>query len=303
MSSLATILRAAFTAPPGGCVAIAGAWITGGDLGRALPQFQSLPESAIVASAPAPGAVRVLSIETLDRFARSHGAAAPLAAACFVLAAAPPDPQVMLEALLRSMAARFPEAGAWQADIVSYSRDPAPEGNVSFSAVTTVSPDRSDGSRLYRGSVVQAGGRVFPVWLRVRLRVERSCSAVASDLAPGRFVAPGQVRVEKAFHPAPGPRCIASAAELEGRIPVRAIPRGTLLSPNMFRPAPVVSRGDDVAVEVRSGSARITFHAKSEGSGHSGEKIALVNRESGKRFTARIVGPGRAVLETVKGNP
>jgi hypothetical protein len=60
-----------------------------------------------------------------------------------------------------------------------------------------------------------------------------------------------------------------------------------------------VARGDTVHVEVHSGAAVIAFDAQAQASGAAGQTIPLLNPISKKRFSARIEGKGRAIVEGV----
>ncbi len=62
-------------------------------------------------------------------------------------------------------------------------------------------------------------------------------------------------------------------------------------------PAPEVTRGESVAVEVQSGAARLTFDAKAESSGKPGDTVLLRNPENGRLFQARVVGKGKALVQ------
>lgn len=55
-----------------------------------------------------------------------------------------------------------------------------------------------------------------------------------------------------------------------------------------------VKAGDAVRVVASMGATRISIDALAETSGRVGERIALRNRESGRRFAAIVAGPGEA---------
>jgi hypothetical protein len=72
---------------------------------------------------------------------------------------------------------------------------------------------------------------------------------------------------------------------------VRSRPARNQLSP------PEVKRGDNVLVEVAVGTARLSFQAPAESSGHISEMIVVRNPENGKLFRARVEGPGKVSVK------
>jgi flagella basal body P-ring formation protein FlgA len=55
-----------------------------------------------------------------------------------------------------------------------------------------------------------------------------------------------------------------------------------------------VERGDVVEIRVTSGSAKLSIPAKALVGGRRGDQVVFTNPESGRKFTARIDGPGKA---------
>lgn len=61
--------------------------------------------------------------------------------------------------------------------------------------------------------------------------------------------------------------------------------------------APEVARGDEVAVVVQSGAARLAFDAKAESSGHAGDSVLVRNPENGRLFQAKVEGKGKVLVQ------
>jgi hypothetical protein len=61
--------------------------------------------------------------------------------------------------------------------------------------------------------------------------------------------------------------------------------------------ARLITRGDHVTVEVRSGRARIRFSADAESAGHAGDSILLRNPENGRLFQAKILERGKVLIQ------
>jgi flagella basal body P-ring formation protein FlgA len=82
-----------------------------------------------------------------------------------------------------------------------------------------------------------------------------------------------------------------------GRRPVRTLASGTAITAAMLLAPHDVERGETVRVEVLSGGAMLELDATAETAGSAGESIILRNPQSGKRFTAKIQGKGKVLVE------
>jgi flagella basal body P-ring formation protein FlgA len=58
-----------------------------------------------------------------------------------------------------------------------------------------------------------------------------------------------------------------------------------------------VERGDQVAVEVSSGGARLAFEATAESSGRAGDSIVIRNPANGGMFQARVEAKGKVSVK------
>jgi hypothetical protein len=58
-----------------------------------------------------------------------------------------------------------------------------------------------------------------------------------------------------------------------------------------------VERGETVRVEVRSGGVLLAFDASAETSGRTGDPVIVKNPQNGKRFQARVEGPGKVSIK------
>jgi hypothetical protein len=203
------------------------------DLIAAFPGADSVPADSIVALAPSPGIQRVFHIPELRRIAlRLHVDAEPQTEVCVERPVTRPTAGRMMTAMQKAL----PDAGI---EILDYSRQPLPEGELEFSAAG-LHPS-IDGA-MWSGYVRYAGSRLFHTWAKVKV------SGVTVGTAPAQ-----------------------AAAE--------------------------VSRGQVVAVEVRTGAVKLAFSARAERSGARGDLITLVNTESQRRFSARVAGPGRVTVD------
>lgn len=276
------------------CLPIQAERITADDLAKAVPAFAEA-RGQWVALSPLAGAERRFLRAELVRVARrlnlSESSIQPDAwpeAICFAYPEGPLD-QSRLERALAEAA-----GGPLEADVIDFSRFPVPPGPIEFSR-TSLSPDRADGTRLLRGSVVYAPGRKQPIWVRVRPRAQRQALVAARELHPGETLDASAVRSEPApTHTGPA---IAALSEIEGLAPRRAIPAGTRLMRSMFARHRDVDPGQTVQVRVSSGSARLGFEARAETGGFTGDQILIRSPLSEQRVKVKVAGRGRAEID------
>ena len=85
--------------------------------------------------------------------------------------------------------------------------------------------------------------------------------------------------------------------EIAGRVARRRLAPGAVLLRDDLAPAVLVRRGAVVRVEADSSAAHVELDAVADMDGGSGDRVALRNPLSGKRFFARVQAPGRLRVE------
>lgn len=254
------------------------------------PAFGALaalaPETGLV-FAPAPGAVRVLRAHELKALAaRFHLSEAPAGEICVTRPVAQLEPARLLEAMKASQ----PQA---RIELLDYSRQPAPDGDLEFPATSL---RESAGCAIWTGYVRYAGSRRFTIWARVKVTVTAARVLAIGDLPPGKPIGPGDViAVEREEFP--GRESYAAHVEdVVGRLPAVPIRAGTPIRTDRLVAPKEVVRGETVTVEVRNGGAALRLQAQAEASGAAGDIIPVRNLASNKRFRARVDGKGRVVV-------
>lgn len=268
------------------CLAVSAAsdHVRAGDLAEASPAFAALDPDTVIGWAPAPGVQRVFSAVDLRRVAARLGAPdEPQADLCVERKSAPLDP-ARLHAVLQSQA---PET---ELTLVDYSRAAAPEGELVFSR--TGLRRVPGGAYIWSGSVRYAGARRFFVWAKITARSKEPVVVAAADLKAGRPIEPGQLRLE-ARNELLDAAAMRSLGDAIGKCPRRAIRAGAVVAASWLGPAPEVSRGDTVKVDVWSGTAHLQMDARAEGAAARGEPVPVRNPATQKRFLARVDGQGR----------
>lgn len=283
-----------------GCLAVnsASGSIRAGDLAPAFSALAGVPADTAVGLAPAPGVTRVFHFPELRMLAaRFHLDGPPAEEICVTRPVFPPDPDRLREAMRRAL----PDA---RIELVDYSRQPAPEGELEF-PLTGLRAARSgaENAVLWVGDVRYAGSRRFGVWARAKVIVRVTRVLAAADLRRGKAVAADEVQVVERDEPFTAEAFAASLSDVIGRWPRLAIRAGSAIRPAELEAAKDVVRGDTVQVEVRNGEASLKLEAQAESSGAAGETILVRNPESHKCFRARVEGKG-VVSVTVAGvNP
>jgi flagella basal body P-ring formation protein FlgA len=273
-----------------GCLAVdAGAVrIDAGDLARAIPAFAAAPPDAEAALAPAAGVARVFTAPELARLAAAWRLPPPPGAAvCFERPVAAPDPAKLLAAMRKTL----PKA---RIEILDYSREPQPEGEIEF-PLAGLQPGAA--ATMWLGTVHYASTRRFAIWARVKVAATTALVLAAADLHPGQAIAAKAVRAETRDGLPSAAPFATSVDEVIGKWPRVAMRAGSPIRLDQLEPAKEVLRGEMVQVEVRSGALRMEAKGQAEASGALDEIIPVLNTSSKKRFLARIEGKGMVSVD------
>jgi len=265
------------------CLPVTGERIRAQDMAKAIPAFGALPAELSLGYAPASGSSRTYGTAELMRLARRYGLAEPAGEVCFVQPLRTLTPEVVAAALR----AVLPAAGI---EVVDFSRQPVPDGDVRFSLSGLARPSSADPTALlmWRGEAGPPGNGCLPVWAKVRIRLHGTRVVAAETLEPGRRIERAQVELQ-AYEGPPG---WPELAQVLGRAVRRQIPAGTVLEERLLAEAQDVLSGERVRVEVSCGRARLLLEGQAQASGKRGETIAVRNPSTGKVFRARIQAPG-----------
>jgi flagella basal body P-ring formation protein FlgA len=280
-------IAAALPGPPP-CAPVEGERIVASDLARLDPAFAALPAALRIGFAPVPGVRRTISGAHIARIARQHGIeGVAFRDVCFEYAVKPLAAGAALAAMRASL------AGA-RIEIVELSRVSVPSGVLVFPA------DWLGGGagdlRLWRGELRYGERRSLPVWARVKIAIEAAEVVAARDLPAGATLAAGDLAVRTVSRPPDAARSVAAVDDALGRRLRRALGEGQPVAARNLAAARDVEAGQTVRVEVASGAAKLKLDAVAETGGARGSRIVLRNPASGRRFTARIEGKGKAVV-------
>jgi flagella basal body P-ring formation protein FlgA len=270
------------------CSPVTGDRILAKELAAVAPIFEALSPEEPIGFAPLPGARRVFRGEDLARLAARHGLNhGSMEAVCFVVPAETLRPDTLESAIRTDL--KLPADTL--VELVDYSKQPVPPGKLEFARGFSTSTKEIS---MLRGKVVYGERRSVPVWVLARIRVKRTVVIAAETLPAGEPISASQLRVELIEGPTADKAWITNVQDAAGRTPRRPVPSGSPILPSMLTHPTDIERGDIVNVVVTSGAAKISVPAKAIAGGRRGDQIVLTNSESGRKFSARIEGPGKA---------
>lgn len=274
------------------CMAVEGEMIRLADFARALPAFAAAETDAPVGFSPAFGAQRMFAGAEVQRLAARYRIELPGAGTvCFVRPSHRLDEPRVKAALLKVLA----ESGA-ELELLDFARYDVPEGELEFNRMGLQRTGAGNRTRLWRGRVVYGNRRSFPIWAHVRLALRREGLVATEAIPTGRPIAPGDVKVETLdldpFEPWPASR----PEDVIGRVARRGINAGKPILLSSLGATPLVKRGQDVEVTVRSGAMQLKFLGKAQKTAQKGELITVRNPSSGRVFPAKVAGKGQVAV-------
>jgi flagella basal body P-ring formation protein FlgA len=260
------------------------------DLVPVYPEMASLEPATPVAHAPEPGVSRIFHAADLRTLAVRLGLpVVPDHEFCVERPVSPLDPAQLLTA----MKIALPQA---QIEILDYSRQPAPAGEIEFSRQGLRDGSLRNGS-LWTGGVRYAGNRRFVIWARVKVVASVRRVVALGDLKPERPIEAGLV-VEQVRDEFPATGDFAAALDqVTGKWPRLMIRAGAEIRLDQLTEPKQVARGDRVRVDVFTGGAHLELEGIAECSGAAGETIPVRNPDSNRRFRARVEGQGRVLVD------
>jgi flagella basal body P-ring formation protein FlgA len=289
---LAIILSAV---PAFACQVIETDRIFGRDFAAANSEFATLDPKLSLAAAPIPGVARIFRAVEIARLAQAHNIelTTPIADFCFERATEPLTIEKLTPALRTAL--HIDDA---QIEILDFSRSAVPLGTLSFAcaglSTSGVWPN------IWRGRVTYDETRSIPIWVKVKITVERTWIEASETIATGKVIEASQLVIRK------GPRFPFGPAPLDAidlaiaHKALRSIRAGDPIFAAMLTTPPDVERGDTVRVEVTSGGALLEFNALAQAPAHIGEFVLVKNPENSRYFKARVDEKGKVSVEALQ---
>lgn len=289
-------LTLALTQSAGGCRAVDGEHILAADLAAEIEAFAAAPPAAEIATAPAPGARRLIHAAEIQRQAERLGVSLNNArTVCFERRLNPIEPDRVRAALEEALASEDA-----QLELVDFPRAPVPAGTIEFPRFGLSRP-AGGAPAIWRGRIRYGSGRTYPIWASVRLRVRHTRVIAIRALTAGRAIEADAIEVRQIDGFPFEAAAPASLSEVAGRSPRRTIPAGQPIEARNLVAPREVEAGSQVEVEARGGSARIVIAARAESSGRIGDTVMVRNPVTGKRLRGVVQAKGRVAAEETAG--
>lgn len=178
-----------------------------------------------------------------------------------------------------------------------------------FDVITTPTDGRMVGvveigksSRMALRVTVYEGDRiVLTESVRVGVELRGTAAIVDRPLRRGARIRETDVREETIWYDPTEPP--APLSSVIGQALLRSAERGQVLRDSHLEPAVMIERGQDVSVQTVRGSIVVSTTARARHNASMGELIELEAKDgSRRRYTARVAGPGRAVMTQTTSN-
>ncbi|MFZ0243746.1 MAG: flagellar basal body P-ring formation chaperone FlgA [Desulfobacterales bacterium] len=138
--------------------------------------------------------------------------------------------------------------------------------------------------------VFEVAGR-FEKTIRATARIEALAPVVVAARPIGRLkpIDSDDLKLEKMNLAELPDSVMTDADEIIGMRARRNIDAGDILRPDLIEMPPLVKRGDMVMIVAESRGIKVTATGEVKGDGLRGERVKVVNLDSNKRFSARVV--------------
>ena len=272
-------------------VPVSGPRIEARELAAALPGWRPSAPDADLAPSPLPGTPRRISRALLESWTLAAGAdSAALPASLVVERKLDPLTPESAAAVIRSAIAA--ETGLTlqviEVDIAPDQTLPAPPaGKIEWSLIGRApNADKETDLRL---RWQDAGGRTGVEVMRARVRAQGQWLAAVRDLPPRERISASDFRLKNGDMPSFQDRYPISIQQF-GTVELKqSLSAGQALVENLLRPAPDVSRGDRLDLEIRAGAVVLRVPAQAEADARIGEMAPLKNLETDRRIIGRIL--------------
>ncbi|MGB7919701.1 MAG: flagellar basal body P-ring formation chaperone FlgA, partial [Desulfobacterales bacterium] len=131
----------------------------------------------------------------------------------------------------------------------------------------------------------------FQKTIRATVRVEALAPVVVAARPIGRLrpITNDDLKTEKMDLTELPVGVMTDAEDIIGKRARRNIDAGDILRPDLIEMPPLVKRGDMVVIVAESGGIKVTATGEVKSDGLRGERVKVVNLDSSKHFTARVV--------------
>ncbi len=151
------------------------------------------------------------------------------------------------------------------------------------------------GRMAIRATVYEGDAIVLSESVRAEIRLLTPACIIERPVRRGARVESADIRVDQIWSDPTEPP--ADPASVVGQAVRRSLQPGEVLRADHLEAPVVIERGQDVSVRAIRGTVVVTTIARARSDAREGELVELEAKDrSGRRFTARVSGPGRAVM-------
>jgi flagella basal body P-ring formation protein FlgA len=277
-----------------------------GDIANVAPDTDSpedvelaaLLEAADLGASPAPGQRLTLRRQQLE--ARLIESGAPVNDARWIIPAAvaltgagsSPDRDLIRRIVSEHLERSEPWAsGRWELLNVTSATPPAfPEGEVEW----RFSPQPSSNPNYLSGTVYFSVDGRDAARVRVTAQIDLQVQAVvaARDLPRGHVI--GEEDLSESYAPFARARgALNDASQAVGQTLKVSVRAGSPVRDRDLVTTAMVSKGETVTIVAQSGGLKITALGQAREDGSLGQTIAVMNQDSKKTISAKVIGPGQ----------
>ena len=140
-------------------------------------------------------------------------------------------------------------------------------------------------------------GRVqSEIRLTLNAKIEILTPVLTRDVKFGDVIRPADLKLEKRVITNNYDKYLRDTNIPDNMITKAILRKGSVLMKNDLRTKPVIDRGQDVALKVRSGNILIEMNGIAKEEGSRGEKIRVYNRETRKHYFGIVESPQTVVI-------
>jgi flagella basal body P-ring formation protein FlgA len=141
------------------------------------------------------------------------------------------------------------------------------------------------------------GERVKKTWAHANICVMADVVNVVRPLGKHQRIERGDLALMRADLSDLPSNTIRNIEEALGNRTTQMIYPNTVLKTGMFRPPPLVKRGDIVKIVANAGPMTITATGKVKQKGARGDMVHVINTDSNRVIAARVIGPGTVEVD------
>lgn len=197
------------------------------------------------------------------------------------------------EVMRRQQLSRQDVSVSWQGVSLSSMLPTLPDGHVTLDIAATA---RLGGRGNVPIQVLVDGKKVRTIFPRLDVNIFQTVLVSKGRIEHGTQPAENQVELKRQAINVLNGQPLTSPDQLAGAEALRDIPAGTVLTSQLFKVSPIVKVGQVVTVELKSGGLTLVTTGEAKSAGAKGQVIKVLNLESKREFTARVVAPGRVEI-------